>query len=152
MHNYFYHPVRLLFVAYACSLILFSYLYWNQVNNIVAIQPLHTTPSAVAMTSTLTKAYGKSIGDWIMFVGIVALLNLLFLIGLKLVCSIEIKDIILFLLITIPSALFLNWLFVMLPFINNANYFIPVNLVGINFLLLKLSGQWSSLIDEGLPD
>jgi len=46
---------------------------------------------------------------------------------------------------------FLSWLFALLPF-NNPAYLFPMNIVVINFLLLKLSDHWNYLPAEGLPD
>lgn len=115
------------------------------------IQLLDKKSSVPAMIGAFTNSYGKSITDWIWFVGLMTLLYIIFLVALKMVCSIGVKELFLFLLITIPTVLFLSWLFALLPF-NNPAYLFPINMVVINFLLLKISGHWDCLPDEGLPD
>lgn len=152
MYKYFKHPVRVLFAAHVCSLILFSYLYWNNINNPTAtIQLLETKISFITIAGALSKAAGNSISDWIRFVGFTSLLYLLFLIGLKMVSSISFKELLIFVLITIPVLCFTMLLSTGILSTITPAYLFSTVLLLLTFGLLKISGHWNN-IDDGLPD
>lgn len=149
----FKHPIKLLIAAHTCSLLVFSYLYWNHINyTTLPVSNSDTNSSIITILDALTKAAGEGIGNLIHFIGSVALLYLLFLIGLKMVCNITFKELGMFILITIPLVLLSNWVFSFFQLVTIQTYSFPITLIFISFILLKFSGHWDFQPEEGLQD
>ena len=145
------YPVRLLFIAFSISILLFTGLYWGYITNntIVLNSPAHI--SFIHVINDLLKGIAVSLRLWFVFICSVALLYILFLLILKIVCRIKIKELLLFSLIT-THGLFFTFLFFADVFQNAiANYLFPVSLILFNFFLLKLSNYWNYTA-ERLPD
>lgn len=153
MPKLFKYPVKLLFAAHACSLFLFSFLYWNDISDqTVPTQVVKSKNPFIQIVDALTQAAGKSTGDWMWFVGFTALLYSLFLIGLKLVSGISLKELCMFVLITIPSVLFITEILSFLLSGIIQPFVFPITLILLSFLLLKLSDYWDFLYKKDLSD
>jgi hypothetical protein len=146
MIKYLKHPVRLLFIAHASSILVFCYFFWHSNSNFLT-EPVITDTS----TNTFLPTLAKEIKNWSQYISSLAILYIAFLTGLKMVSSISFKELLIFFLITIPVVCFslllsVNFLVTVLQ-----GYLLSIVLLLLSFGLLKISGHWNH-IDDGLPD
>ncbi len=139
------HPVRLLFAAHTLSIFLFCYLYWH--GNSLLIE----TDISATSTNSFLPTLAKGISNWVQYISSFAFLYFAFLIGLKLVSSVSFKELLVFVLITIPFSCLTMLLLAIIHSTLVQGYLLSAVLLVINFGLLKVSGHWNN-IDDGLPD
>jgi hypothetical protein len=142
MVKYLQQPVRLLFVTHALSIFTFCYLHWNS-NSIHFSETADFTTTATPFLSTL----GKSIEDWLQYISSLAVLYFAFLAGLKMVSSISFKELLIFVLVTIPCFGFTTLLLGRFSSPLAHAYLVSSALLLFSYGLLKISGHWSG-IDE----
>lgn len=140
--KYFTSPLHLLYGAYVCSIITYSNFHLIVKYNGIYIQDSSKSIPALLILSAV-KGAGEGIRDFILFHLSLTIIFLLFLAGLKLICSIKLTELLLFILITIPALLLLLWF---------QDWLLPEILTGwsssflfilLPFFLLKVSGYWN---------
>ncbi|TWI81093.1 hypothetical protein IQ13_2106 [Lacibacter cauensis] len=151
MGKLLHYPVRLLFFAHTINVLLVTWLYWNINDYNTAAQVSSTKISTFKLLNELLKGIADTLQQWLLFLCLVAVLYVLFLIALKMVCRIRIKELLLFALIT-AHGMFIILLILSATITGHiANYLFVFLLLLINFLLLKFSDYWNYTAD-GLPD
>jgi hypothetical protein len=146
MIKYLKHPVRLLFLAHTLSIVIFCYFFWHNNSNF-----LFETDIPDSSTNPFLPTLAKEIKSWSQYISSLAMLYFAFLAGLKMVSSISFKELLIFVLITIPVLCLTMLLSASILSTITPAYSFSTVLLLISFGLLKISGHWNN-IDDGLPD
>ncbi len=151
MGRLLHYPVRLLFITYSAIVLLVTWLYWNITDHNTTAQVSSTKISTFKLLNELINGIAEALQRWFIFLCLVSALYVLFLIVLKMVCRVKIKELLLFALITVHGMLVMLLILSATIPGDIANYLFTAFLLLINFFLLKYSDHWNYTA-EGLPD